>query len=100
MNGDFIDVAGAVTYINYSNRLPWGLTTSHTPSRFVNYTQAYEFKRYVDEDGNEFTALADTTDLLRIFEDQLGVFVQYPLSITKRFEAGAGLSYRFFAMTK
>ena len=96
MNGDFIDVAGAVTYINYSNRLPWGLTTSHTPSRFVNYTQAHEFKRYVDEDGNEFTALADTTDLLRIFEDQLGVFVQYPLSITKRLEAGAGLSYRFF----
>ncbi|MDQ3143024.1 MAG: hypothetical protein M3Q56_12340 [Bacteroidota bacterium] len=98
LNGEIVDVAGAVTYINQSKRLPWGLGISHFPSRYFNFTPGFEFHTYQDQNGNTFEAITDTTEVLRIFEDQASAFIHYPISVTQRFEGGAGFSYRFFRL--
>ncbi len=100
LNGSLIDIAGAFTYINQANRLPWGVSFSHFVSRYFDFQQGFQFQEFIDANGNRFTAITDTTDLLRIFDDRLNVFVQYPLSVTHRFESAAGLSFRYFQLNQ
>ncbi len=97
-NGEIYDFAGAASYLNQSWKLPWGASLQHLPSQYYDYIPGYTRQNFVDQDGNNFFAYTDTTYLLRIFEDQLNVFIQYPLSVTQRFELGLGNSYRFFRL--
>lgn len=100
LNGEIQDVAAAVTYVNQAGKLPWGVSLQHLPNRFFNYVPGYNKQNFIDENGNAISAYVDTTEILRIFEDQFSVFVQYPLSVTQRFEIGAGTSYRFFSLER
>ncbi len=100
LNGEIQDVAAAVTYTNQTNKLPWGVSVQHLPNRFFNYVPGFVKQNFVDENGNQISAFTDTTEVLRIFEDQLSIFLQYPLSVTQRFEIGAGTSYRFFSLER
>lgn len=100
LNGEIQDLAGVFTYINHSGKLPWGASIQHLPNRFFNYIPGYTLQNFQDQNGNVFTAYEDTTEILRIFEDQLSLFIQYPLSVTQRFEIGAGTSYRFFSLER
>lgn len=100
LNGEIQDVAAALAYTNQSGKLPWGISLQHYPNRFFNYVPGFVRQNFVDDNGNVFSAYSDTTEVLRIFEDQLSVFLQYPLSVTQRFEVGVGGSYRFFSLER
>ncbi|MBP8725664.1 MAG: PD40 domain-containing protein [Saprospiraceae bacterium] len=98
LNGEIYDVAAVASYLNRSWSLPWGVTLQHLPTRYFNYTPGFVRQNFVDENGNVFSAYTDTTLLLRIFEEEMSGVVHYPLSVTQRFEFGAGSSYRFFRL--
>lgn len=98
MNGEIYDIAAAASYLNRSWKLPWGINLQHLPTQYFEYTPGFVRQNFVDDQGNIFSAYSDTTQLLRIFEDQLGMFVHYPLSVVQRVEGGFGASYRFFRL--
>lgn len=93
VNGDILDFGGLVSYLNRENRIAWGVNLSHIPFRTGSYRIGTGI---VDVNGIMVEAIIEETDILRIFEEQLSVFGQYPLSSTQRFELGTGINYRFF----
>lgn len=94
LNGEIIDFGGVVSYLNRKNRIAWGVNLSHLPFRTGSYV-VYRDQVPIDG-GGSIDAIIEETDILRIFEEQLSVFGQYPLSTTQRFELGTGVNYRFF----
>lgn len=98
MNGEIYDIAAGASYLNRSWKLPWGVNVQHLPTQYFDYTPGFVRQNFVDDQGNVFSAYSDTTQLLRIFEEQFGLFVHYPLSVIQRLEAGLGTSYRFFRL--
>ena len=76
-NGTVKDIGGQASYLNRENRLNWGAGIQHTP-----YLQQY------------FQFGYDNYQVIRtrIFIDALQGLVAYPLSQTRRFEAGIGLT--------
>ena len=91
LNGEIYDIAGVLQYTNQSGRIAWGAFFSHIPYR----TGRFISQRFVNLQTNQGTieALEEQFDIIRIFEDQLGVFAHYPLSRTQRFEVGASANY-------
>ncbi|MBK8954031.1 MAG: PD40 domain-containing protein [Saprospiraceae bacterium] len=100
LNGEIYDIAAAASYLNRSWKFPWGVNVQHLPSQYFDYTPGFVRQNFVDENGNIFSAYTDTTQLLRIFEEQFGVFIHYPISVIQRLEAGIGTSYRFFRLER
>lgn len=100
LNGEIYDIAAAASYLNRSWKLPWGVNIQHLPTQYFDYTPGFNRQNFVDENGNVFSAYTDTTQLLRIFEEQLGIFIHYPISVIQRLEAGIGTSYRFFRLER
>jgi Tol biopolymer transport system component len=93
LNGEILDFGGLISYLNRKNRIAWGINLSHLPFR----TGAFSVGTgTVSINGIEREAIIEQTDILRIYEEQLSVFGQYPLSKIQRFEAGVGINYRFF----
>lgn len=88
INGEIYDFGGQLAYINNANRISWGASFSHLPYRTMYYTF------YKDpESGYTFV----NYDLVRIYEENLSLFSQLPLSSKLRFEGGisyARYSYR------
>ncbi|MEO0724069.1 MAG: hypothetical protein AAFZ63_05985 [Bacteroidota bacterium] len=91
MNGELIDVGGVLAYINRKKRVHWGVSLSHTPFRSFAGSE-FEARDTLDLGGQQ--ALVDRQSLFeqRIFQEQLGVFAQLPLSTTTRIEASANYS--------
>lgn len=90
MNGRISDIAGSVAFINQKRKVQFGAMISHIPYR-AGFS-SYEFAPIaVGAD----TVMVDKyiTDIIRIVEDMVGVFAYYPLSQTKRIEAGTALSF-------
>ena len=93
LNGEIYDFGGQLAYVNREKKLGWGAAISHIPYRsagvgFVNDSIPYE--------GDTLDVTNLQMDLLRTFETQVSVFGFYPLSQTRRFEAGASfLHYGF-----
>jgi Tol biopolymer transport system component len=94
VNGEIFDIGGQWTYINRSNRLAWGASLSHVPIRTGYQDFLQENIRF--SDGVTRQVLNNQLNILRIFDQNLGAFVQYPFSTTKRFEAGGGFMNRSF----
>ncbi|MGB4958262.1 MAG: hypothetical protein WBO36_02240 [Saprospiraceae bacterium] len=93
MNGELLDVGGMVSYINRKNQLAWGVGFSHVPLRtgYQNFEQVP-----LDIGGNTVQGLKASTNLIRIFDQSLSLFVHYPFSTTLRLEGGiAGTSRSF-----
>ena len=92
MNGELIDIGGVVAYINRKNRINWGVSLSHQPFRSFAGTE-FELRDTLDLGGGNL-ALVDRQSLFeqRIFQEQLGVFGQLPLSTTTRVELNANYS--------
>jgi hypothetical protein len=89
VQGRIIDIAGQAVYMNQSGRLNWGGVFSHMPFR-----SAGSF--ITEEEINGTPALNLVMIEQRVFEDELGVFGQYPLSRHLRFEGGvSGSIYSF-----
>lgn len=93
MNGELIDIGGVVAYINRKNRINWGVSLSHQPFRSFN-GQEFELRDTLFNNNGEPTSLVDRQSLFetRIFQEQLGVFGQLPLSSTMRVELNANYS--------
>ena len=94
VNGEIADAAGQFTYLNQKNRINWGLNLSHIPFRTGGYIQDFTA-------GNEFSldssfayfGFKDELILQRLFQERIGAFMFFPLSVTKRFEVGAAFEY-------
>jgi len=97
LNGDIYDFGGQVTYINSKRKIAWGGTLSHIP--FQTGGVSYRFDTLQFSNG-AFEVLREDLDILRIFEDQVGVFAQFPLSTTRRFETSLSGNYRSFRLDR
>ncbi len=89
VQGRISDIAGQATYLNQGDRFNWGVIFSHMP-----YRSARSFMTLDTLNGT----VAENLVILeqRVFEDELGVFGQYPLSRQLRFEGGiSGNMYSF-----
>jgi hypothetical protein len=97
LNGEIYDFGGQVSYVNSKNRIAWGGTLSHIPFQTGGVSYRLDTLRF--QNGN-FEVLREDLDILRIFEDQAGIFAQYPLSTTRRFEATLSGNYRSFRLDR
>ena len=92
-NGDILDFGGQFSYINRKNRLAWGASLSHLPFR-TGY-QNISIERLDVGFGLE-DLINNQLNIIRIFDQTGGLFVNYPFSTTMRFEAGANVTFRSF----
>ena len=92
MNGEIYDFGGSVAYINRKNPIAWGIGGAHYPTRTGWYSISLN-QRSIN--GVDINTYEENVDILRIFQDQLNVFGQYPLSVTRRVEGSVGATYRY-----
>ena len=93
INGEVYDFGGQLAYINSKKRITWGGSFSHFPYRGMTYSLGVDTANDL-----QYT----NYDLIRIFEENLSFFSQYPLSTKLRFEGGmsyARYSYRIDSIT-
>lgn len=89
MNGEIYDIGGQIMYQNRKRKLGWGASVSHIPFRSGYFVPRGEVI-LEDNAGNQI--LTQQFDLYqdRIYQDQLNLIFQLPLSVTKRIEFGGG----------
>ncbi|MFO7852179.1 MAG: tolB protein precursor [Bacteroidota bacterium] len=97
LNGEIYDFGGLFSYINQRGMLKWGATVSHIPYR----------SGYMDVVLDTVSIYGDTVlannfrlNYIRMFEDNISLFAYYPLSQTRRFEAGASFSWYYFRIDR
>ncbi len=86
--GRLQDIGGRAVYFNQSSRLQWGSTLSHIPYRYAGATMRIDT---INDTPVENLVLLEE----RVFENELGLFGQYPLSRQLRFEGG-GTATRYW----
>jgi hypothetical protein len=94
MNGEIYDFGGMLNYLNRKGRVQWGAFVSHVPYLTGAYSESYNVDLPVD--GGVIKTDVAIYDLLRIFEDQVGIYALYPFSRTLRLEGTISSTYRFF----
>lgn len=82
VNGEIHDFGGQVTYLNEKGRIAWGASLSHIPFRL--FGGAAPDRNFNDPQ----IALKFDRSLIRLFEDQLGLFGQLPFNTKTRVEVG------------
>lgn len=95
VSGRIIDAAGQATYINRKQQLNWGASLSHIPYR------RFFFGFDVDTgevDGTPVVQEQLIREELRIFQEQAGIFTQYPFSRHLRVETGLNMRYYHFRL--
>jgi Tol biopolymer transport system component len=90
VNGEVYDFGGQFTYINQQSRWNFGTSVSHIPYQFANYNVV---PTTYTVGSKTVAALEERYDIIRIFQDQVGVFTSYPISRINRIEFGAGAAY-------
>lgn len=93
LNGEITDAAGQFSYLNQKKRIGWGFNLSHIPYRSGQYYQDYELGTKTTLGGQEYYGYRDEIIVRRLFQERIGTFALYPLSVTKRFEVGAAYDY-------
>jgi len=85
-NGTIKDIGGALQYYNLKDRWNWGAGVQHIP-----YLTGYVYLQ------NESSTTYSVNQLLqRIYIDQAQLFMQYPFTMTQRFEFSANLTHYGF----
>jgi Tol biopolymer transport system component len=93
LNGEIYDFGGSVAYFNQKRRLNWGGAVSHVPYRFGYYTPMVDTITINDE---EVETVNYALDIYRLFETRASLFTFFPISTTRRIEAGiAGAHYGY-----
>lgn len=92
MNGEIYDFGGAFAYLNQKKRFNWGVGISHLPMRSGIWYGAFLDTLNFD-DGSRLPVFRETTDIIRVFEEKVNVFAQYPFSRVLRVEGGAAFAY-------
>jgi len=93
LNGEIYDFGGQVAYINQQQRVSWGVSVSHTPYRSAR--MFYKPDTVVTR-GDTLHTTNLVLDVFRAFDKNATVFAYWPISTTKRFEAGTGYSFYSF----
>ena len=94
LNGELPDAAGQFTYMNQKHRINWGVNLSHIPYRSGAYYQdTLPARSLTTRDGYPYLGWRDTLLINRLFQERVGVFAFYPLSVTRRFEVNASYEY-------
>ncbi len=97
LNGSYLDFGGQVQYLNRKNKLAYGGGLSFIPS-----LTGFNTRPFADElelnDGQTIPVIVDQVNLLRIYNMAANGFLHFPLSTTKRFEAGASVGRQFFRL--
>jgi Tol biopolymer transport system component len=81
-NGTIKDIGGALQYYNLKNRWNWGAGVQHIP-----YLTGYVYLQ--DESPTTYSV---NQLLQRIYIDQAQLFMQYPFTMTRRFEFSSNLT--------
>jgi hypothetical protein len=90
VNGEIYDFGAAFTYINQTGRWNLGTSISHIPYQYATYNLVSTTYSY---NNQTIPAYEERYDIVRIFQDQVGVFTSYPLSKINRIEFGTGGAY-------
>ena len=98
MNGELEDIGGVVGYFNRKNRINWGGSISHIPSRNLSGGYVGQTQLPIDDEGNTITTNQYRFFQRRFFEQKASVFGQLPFSKTLRLEAGAAFSRYSFQL--
>jgi hypothetical protein len=95
VNGEIYDFGGQFTYINQQGRWNLGTSVSHIPFQFANYNVVNTNYTYTNSSNVTTTvpAVEERYDIIRVFQDQVGVFTSYPLSRINRVEFGSGAAH-------
>ncbi|GAB2690111.1 DPP IV N-terminal domain-containing protein [Mucilaginibacter koreensis] len=89
VNGQIYDFGAQLAFINQTSRWNRGVSLSHIPYQFANYTVV---PTTYTVDSKPTPAYEYRYDIIRIFQDQLNGFTAYPFSRVSRVEFGAGVS--------
>jgi len=95
LNGQLVDIAGAVAYLNQKHRIGWGVSFSHFPYYYGTGDAYLGIDTLQDKNGFLFPVHHFQRFELRNFEDRIGGFAQFPFSTVLRLEAGANYSFYF-----
>jgi Tol biopolymer transport system component len=93
LNGEIYDFGAEVAYINQKRKINWGSTLSHIPYLSAYYDVVNDTLSTSDGD---LPVTNFRFFYYRMFEDQASMFSYFPLSQTRRFEAGASLSRYYY----
>ncbi len=94
VNGEVYDFGGQITYINQKNRIFWGASVSHIPYSYSSYNPHNDSIKL--NNGTYYKVINDQIQLIRMFEDQVGFMVYFPLSKTQRFETSASIARYYY----
>lgn len=89
INGEVYDFGGQLAYLNMKKRLFWGASFYHFPYRAMYWTPKID-----TINGTPY--YVDSYQLIRVFEENLSVFSQYPISSKLRFEGGVSYAHYSF----
>ncbi len=96
VNGEIYDFGGMVGYMNQKNRINWGGSVSHIPYSFARLRE--EIIPLNDNNDNDDFIYNLQFIQQRTFEDQLSLFAYFPISTTRRIEAGGSFALYYFRM--
>ncbi len=96
-NGQIQDISGQLFYLNQKKRLAWGGGISHVPTPF-GFRSPLRIEDRETGTGQVVTVGVDEVQILRIFNQTLSGFVQYPFNTNLRLEGGASLGAQSFRL--
>jgi WD40 repeat protein len=99
VNGQIYDFGGQFIYINQAGRWNFGVSVSHIPFQFANYFQQFD-PNYPISKTSTTPAIEEDYDIIRSFQDQLGLFTSYPLSKINRIEFGTGIAHYYYRVDR
>ena len=98
VNGEVYDFGGQFTYIKQTGRWNFGASLSHIPFQTANYSVVPT--KYQVSSTSTIPAIAENFDLIRIFQDQVGIFTSYPITKKSRVEFGTGASHYYYRVDR
>ncbi|MCC6462192.1 MAG: PD40 domain-containing protein [Saprospiraceae bacterium] len=94
LNGEITDAAGQFRYLNQKHRIQWGIDLSHIPYRSGSYLPDYTpGEEYSLDSSLAYIGYKDELYIQRLFQERVGAFAFFPLSVTRRLEVGTAFEY-------
>jgi hypothetical protein len=97
VNGEIYDFGGQFTYINQQGRWNFGVSLSHIPLQTANYSAV---NTTFQTGKGTVPATNYNFDLIRIFQDQISLFMAYPFSKKTRVEFGTGIATYYYRVDR
>ena len=94
--GDVRDFGGQVFYANLAHRWNWQVAVAHSP---IPYGIATVSDTTVDTPSGQIPVLLYSQQILRQYNETAQFLTQYPFSMTRRIELGAGYTYLHYGVT-